>query len=81
MLLHITDDTRGIRRIEGDVQVIVSLQRDGRFGLDIVAGRRVNAVYMLMDEHKLLNRALPQALAEAQELAAAAEMKAQEEGA
>lgn len=81
MLLHITDDDRGVRRIDGDVQVIVSLQCDGRFGLDIVVGRRVNAAFMLMDKHKLLDHALPQALTEAQELAAAAEMKAQEEGA
>lgn len=68
MLLHITDDDRGVRRIDGDVQVIVSLQCDGRFGLDIVVGRRVNAAFMLMDKHKLLDHALPQALIEAQEL-------------
>lgn len=68
MLLHITDDDRGVRRIDGDVQVIVSLQCDGRFGLDIVVGRRVNAAFMLMDKHKLLDHALPQALTEAQEL-------------
>jgi hypothetical protein len=64
MLIYITPKTRNARVLDGQAQIVIQLEADGRTSLEAYANDRFDSGSRYMTDDRLLQRELPAVLAE-----------------